>query len=379
MYTIHSLFGTEINITLILIPPKKSRFVMNRMVFVSSALSTKACTSITSKGITRAMFKTTIVVGLLFVLVFLRGGCTIRRENNNSLGFATNEPKIHAAVPHICHENPYQASLLDKHTFETANILVQRWLENKSKIRNAVYFESHNQHSHAKFNAFEVMAPCNQNCTGVCGDDTSKIVCGLQHLQPGCIVYSIGGNNQWEFEVQLYDTTPCEIHTFDCTGSIGRFKPPTRIKDRHSFHHICLASKALPAPTLVGDVTNHIVAGPMMTLDGMQAMLNHKRLDLLKMDIEGYEWSIFESWPQLTDLKASSNISLPMQVLVEVHYETQMIDIAPTQRGVPFKTEIELVELQAHLLKMGYVVAVRDDNKYCRHCTELTLLRYKCI
>ena len=37
-----------------------------------------------------------------------------------------------------------------------------------------------------------------------------------------------------------------------------------------------------------------------------------------------------------------------------------------------------MVELQDHLLHMGYIVVVRDDNQRCRHCTELTLLRVRC-
>ena len=38
----------------------------------------------------------------------------------------------------------------------------------------------------------------------------------------------------------------------------------------------------------------------------------------------------------------------------------------------------EMVELQAHLLRMGYVVVERDDNMACLGCTELTLIRAGC-
>ena len=99
---------------------------------------------------------------------------------------------------------------------------------------------------------------------------------------------------------------------------------------------------------------------------------------MLKLDIEGYEWPIFESWPELANLEASSKVALPMQLLVEVHYRTQMHELWP-EIGVIFKDEIDIVELQAHLLRMGYVVANRDDNAECLHCTELTLLRHKCV
>ena len=92
------------------------------------------------------------------------------------------------------------------------------------------------------------MAPCiesqKQCIGGKCRDDDSKIVCGInllkkgkeeeqeQHLQRqqhnnnNCVIYAIGGDNQWDFELDLLDKTPCEIHTFDCTGDIKRFQIP---------------------------------------------------------------------------------------------------------------------------------------------------------
>ena len=39
---------------------------------------------------------------------------------------------------------------------------------------------------------------------------------------------------------------------------------------------------------------------------------------------------------------------------------------------------MDLVHLQQHFLRMGYVVSNRDDNRRCRHCTELTLVRARC-
>ena len=44
----------------------------------------------------------------------------------------------------------------------------------------------------------------------------------------------------------------------------------------------------------------------------------------------------------------------------------------------PWKSPIDLLHLQPHLLRVGYVVAVRDNNAACAWCTELTLLRIRC-
>lgn len=339
-------------------------------------------------------------VGMVFCLG-LFGGATMKREANILMSFMPTMDRDLAASSddvtteasgsqqdctnpkkaRICHENPYKNSLLEGHSFELADEKASLWVANKTNIRNALYAETHDKIVHAKFNGFEVMAPCSYSCTGECRADNSKIVCGMEHLQEGCIIYSIGGNNNWEFEENLYDMTPCHIYTFDCTGPRERFDPPERIRDRHSFYHICLATEPRPPPEEIEwqGRSKNTIYGAMETLQGMQAMLNHTRLDLLKMDIEGYEWPIFDSWPELVDLEESSKVSLPMQILTEVHYVTQMRDLRPAQPEVPFKTEIELVHLQEHLLKMGYVVAIRDDNRMCPHCTELTLLRYKCV
>lgn len=46
---------------------------------------------------------------------------------------------------------------------------------------------------------------------------------------------------------------------------------------------------------------------------------------------------------------------------------------------MPYKqTAINLVHLQQHFLRMGYVVVHREDNPWYVECTELTLIRARC-
>jgi hypothetical protein len=146
--------------------------------------------------------------------------------------------------------------------------------------------------------------------------------------------------------------------------------------------------------------------GEIWTLLEMQQRLGHSRIDLLKLDIEGWEFPLFESWPDLYRKEESENILLPMQILVEVsphfsvwkvinnkidqrillwylfslsiqvHYHTQFETLH--RDDLEFKTPTDMVHLQAHLLRMGYVVTIRDDNSNCLHCTELTFIRARC-
>lgn len=53
----------------------------------------------------------------------------------------------------------------------------------------------------------------------------AKMACNLDQLvangdgaSAGCTIISIGSENKWEFETEMFARTPCRIETFDCTG-----------------------------------------------------------------------------------------------------------------------------------------------------------------
>jgi hypothetical protein len=284
----------------------------------------------------------------------------------------------------VCHQNPYVGAL--ESSLEKIAGEMDSWLEN---IGNHVAKGSSaemTEPDHSRFFPFEVMSECKEkSCVGgPCRSDTSKIVCGLDQLQKetgrlrgadACIVYSIGGNNQWEFESDLLEKTPCEIHTFDCTGSRDRFIKPDNA--RLHFHHVCLGTQhesALPAIECKGKRK----CGETWTMLEMQQKLKHTRIDLFKIDIEGFEWPLLESWPAIAD-SGADGLVLPMQILMEVHYRTPFTSfLSPGNKGEDFRWGRDMVNLQAHLLRMGYTVVQRDDNKFCYFCTELTLVRTRC-
>jgi len=280
----------------------------------------------------------------------------------------------------LCQENVYSNSLslpLSKYGEHMDNWMSNRTQKEKELTVQTLGFEG----GHKRFDAFEVMGACNTTCIGgACRKDTSKIVClgdndsvyeknsslsAAKNYGEPCVVYSIGGNNQWEFELDVLSKTPCEVHTFDCTGPITRFHKPE--SDRLHFHHVCLGTQHKPGPDKWGE---------FWTLEKIQETLRHPRIDLFKMDIEGYEWPLFESWPLLSEKRAPTTV-LPMQILVEVHYKTQMTELAVNAKK-DFKFSNDMIHLQDRFLKMGYAVVVRDDNRFCPHCTELTLVRIRC-
>lgn len=313
-------------------------------------------------------FLLVLLVVVVFVLVYI----SFQSVDGDSVAPLRSDDNV-------CRANPYLSTLKDN----TSTIISRKlkWLQRLPQHYEEADTEKMMEHTHARFGFFEEMAPCQPDkvvCIGgKCRDDTSKIACGTSRttLSEGCVVYSIGGNNQWQFEQDIVKTTPCEVHTFDCTGPRSRFQ--TDDKDpRIHFHHICLGTEYEPAvpdeKCVRNDKGNLIKCGETWTLAHAAAKLGHKRIDLYKMDIEGFEWPIFQSW---FDYKGD-NSHLPMQVLVEVHYRTQFPVLGPHKAD--FKFPKDMIVLQKSLLELGYYVTNRDDNKYCQHCTELTLTRVQC-
>lgn len=304
----------------------------------------------------------------------------------NNIGKSAEDHHHHYRA---CTQNPYFNALS-----ENIDTVVQRmdaWLEPEHYNNHILRQANHNQTWKWKWNVFtpfEEMASCQDSavdCTGgKCSEEGSKITCGIQkYLQPGCVVYSLGGNNEWEFELDILAKTPCSVHTFDCTGPRDRFQVPQH--DRLFFHYVCLGTEhedAAAPDTQCTVQRKHQKCGPSWTLMEMQQNLGHFRIDLFKIDVEGWEWPLFQAWPELSNNKGTTTmtssleqqteggpaLALPMQILVEIH----MWDYLGK------KNPVHVAELQKHFLKMGYVVMKREDNQLCPSCTELTLIRALC-
>ncbi|CAF4547309.1 unnamed protein product, partial [Didymodactylos carnosus] len=128
--------------------------------------------------------------------------------------------------------------------------------------------------------------------------DGGKWVCDPYRLQnkTSCLVYSAGSNGEFSFEQDLKSLLPnCEIYTFDR----GIYNCPI---------NICTYRQAL--------IGNGIDNGTK-TIEMLMRELNHqeRELDILKMDIEGSEYSLFMQMFNST----STNEVYPRQILFEIH------------------------------------------------------------
>lgn len=149
--------------------------------------------------------------------------------------------------------------------------------------------------------------------------DGAKYTCGLQQLahrakdkstSKKCIVYSFGsfGNSLFEETVKRLAKDACEIHTFDPT--VHDKKVIAELGKWTVFHEYGLMDHDDPNPDF-----------PVKTLKSIMAELGHDHIDILKIDIESSEFSVFKSWDWMT---------LPVgQVLVEIHWrlEDKLTDV----------------------------------------------------
>ncbi|CAF3528945.1 unnamed protein product [Rotaria sp. Silwood1] len=159
--------------------------------------------------------------------------------------------------------------------------------ENMMKRKDAIYFLSNwepNFHcSHARR-------------MGAMGDG-GKWVCDVHRLKArhDCLIYSVGSRGDFTFEIDMKKTIPqCEIHTFDK----NLYSCPNKAC---SFHQLMFGTGIEPN-------------GSKSWMTILQR-LNHtnRSIDILKIDIEGGEYSFF---PLLFN---STKSLFPRQILVELH------------------------------------------------------------
>lgn len=130
-----------------------------------------------------------------------------------------------------------------------------------------------------------------------------------------CVVYSVGGNLEWSFELAALKRN-CEVHTFDptihvpaagtkknasCTkrSRCGRAPDP-----RIHYHNFGMFGAELQLPNV----------GSVKRLSSIMDELGHTSVQLLKVDIEGSEW------PWLLSLDARE-IQRVEQLVVEIHLQ----------------------------------------------------------
>jgi hypothetical protein len=127
--------------------------------------------------------------------------------------------------------------------------------------------------------------------------DGGKWICDVYRLKQSksCLIYSLGSNGEFSFENETKRYLPhCDIHTFD-------------MRD-FNCTEICTFHKVR-----IGNGTDNT-----KTLRMLMSDLNHqgRKLDILKIDVEGSEYEFFDD---LFDTNDNTSESI-RQILVEIHF-----------------------------------------------------------
>ena len=201
-------------------------------------------------------------------------------------------------------------------------------------------------------------------CSRYGSGNGGKWVCDAAVLGAGCNVYSLGSDGDTSFEAGVGAAAPgCTIHTLDCTIPADRVPRAETLPPRTHFHPICLGSDDAPD-------------AQFRSLRSIMREFGHANVDLLKVDIEGFEYRVVEALMR-TFLEEGTAVSLPWQLLMEQHYLTNT-EVGWGKGADPGLSSGDMAILWLNLIDMGYVLVHREDQSECPYCTELTALRAFC-
>ena len=143
-------------------------------------------------------------------------------------------------------------------------------------------------------------------CTKVCGARTL-----FEERQ--CVLYSLGSNGDSSFEEGMLQKAACDVHTFD-PFIAPEVKDSMRGRPGINFHDYGIAA-----------TTSLTESGlQMKTIGDIMSELRHGWVDILKLDVEGSEWSMFSSIYEKGGLGLHAT-----QLLLELHYPS-----ATSEQGI---------------------------------------------
>lgn len=149
-------------------------------------------------------------------------------------------------------------------------------------------------------------------------NDGHKWVCGLHAIRGAPIVFSFGSFGQQDFELDLLTLRPdARVFVFEIMPD----RIPKARDPRISYHAIGLGS--YPGTDKLINKDNQVKGSVMRTLTELMQSCNVSHIDVLKMDIEGFEF-------QWLKHEGRSTVPLIGQLLVEVHMKRSKSFFRPT-------------------------------------------------
>ncbi|CCO20766.1 methyltransferase [Bathycoccus prasinos] len=197
--------------------------------------------------------------------------------------------------------------------------------------------------------------------------DGGKYLCGYDFsrqkaFDQDCVIYSFGSAGRDDFENFLSSNTGCKIHIFDPTPRIRKQMTIRARKYGAQFHSIGLGGFDRNF-NKVGIWQSDLKESSLkiFTLPEIMENLNHTRVDILKVDIEGSEYDAFEV--------ILENCTLDIEIiLIELHV------LGSNSRDQIFK-------LISSLERCRYRMFHKEPNYQGCHgtkCVELAFTNFDC-
>ncbi|CAJ0917601.1 unnamed protein product, partial [Mesorhabditis belari] len=171
-------------------------------------------------------------------------------------------------------------------------------------------------------------------------DDGGKWVCNPMAMPSGCAIMSLGvaGDPSFEKEMQLLTKQKCSVQSYD------KRDPGPVIEGMEKIN--AFFTKALIS--VRDDPENNI-----RSIQGEMKRLNIDRIEILKIDIEGSEFSVIPELISVVDI---------CQILIEIH-------------GKPKK----VIELISEMARKGYRIFSYEINGAWHHLSEYSFIHESCI
>ena len=157
-------------------------------------------------------------------------------------------------------------------------------------------------------------------------------------LNSNSMIYSFGVGQDVSFDIELIQSIGATIHAFDPTPKSIDWIKKQSLPDRFIMHEygICDFDGSIQfnPPVNAKNVSHTIldrpqtkaqaISVPVMRLTTIMKKLNHSKIDMIKMDIEGAEYRVID------DI-ANTQIR-PKQLLIEFHHRFTGIGISQTKK-----------------------------------------------
>ena len=177
--------------------------------------------------------------------------------------------------------------------------------------------------------------PLSCNTSALYGGDHGWVV-DESLLNKESVIYSVGVGSNIDFDLELINSFGATVHAFDPTPRSIEWVKGQQLPKHFIFHPLGLsaenghmdffppskASSTHFSPIDRYGNTNNVVRAPVKDIDTIASELNHKEIDLLKMDIEGAEYEVIEALPK--------NRVAINQILIEFHHMYKGIPISKT-------------------------------------------------